>query len=181
MELWATIPNTEGMYDASNLGNIRTWKPQWKQRQVRRSCPKVLKTHADGAGYLSFNVFNAGSKKKLKVHQSVLLAFGFIRPTQLHECAHLNGIRTDNRLSNLKWVTRSVNHSHKVFHGTDIRGEKSPTVVISEICSSAIKEKILMGWTQKMTAEYYGVSRGCVTGIIHGKTWKHYSSSGLLN
>ena len=49
-----------------------------------------------------------GKQKKAEVHRLVLESFvGWLLPGC--ECEHLNGDKTDNRLTNLEWVTGEVN------------------------------------------------------------------------
>ena len=59
--------------------------------------------HPEKDGYLSFQ-----HHKCIKVSHAVLEAWGFPRPKG-YECDHINGNYTDNRLTNLEWVTHSEN------------------------------------------------------------------------
>jgi len=54
-------------------------------------------------GYLKFRDF-----RTIRVSHAVLEAWGFPRP-EGYECDHINGNHTDNRLTNLEWVTRAEN------------------------------------------------------------------------
>lgn len=74
---------------------------------------KFLKT--DGVknkqGYHYVTIFINNKKIKKRVHQVILQAFS---PNQDKNLVvnHKNGIKTDNRLSNLEWVTISENIKH---------------------------------------------------------------------
>jgi len=54
-------------------------------------------------GYLQFRRYH-----NIKVSHAVLEAWGFPRPKG-YECDHINGNHTDNRLTNLEWVTHAEN------------------------------------------------------------------------
>jgi len=89
-----------------------------------------------------------------KVHRLVLEAFVGTCPPEM-ETMHLNGCRSDNRLENLKWGT----------HEENIDGLRTLDVI-------AIKHGLLLNVTQRQLADYFGVSRGTISDIATGKTWK---------
>lgn len=64
--------------------------------------------------------------RRLSVHILICETFYGPRPsTSRHEVRHLNGIRTDNRLENLRWGTVSENALDRVRHGTHNMSRKT--------------------------------------------------------
>ena len=119
MELWTSIPGYEGFYEASNYGHIRS---------LTRSVPygrhtgmtykgRELKLFISGA-YLSVKLARAGITKTVYVHELVLLSFAGARPrtTGRSEIRHLDGDKTNNQLSNLKYGTTKENMADRKLH-----------------------------------------------------------------
>lgn len=69
--------------------------------------------------------------RKLRVNRAVLLAF-VGQPPRGHEGRHVNGNRTDNRLSNLLWGTPKQNARDKRMHGTMACGERNGAAKLSD-------------------------------------------------
>lgn len=74
---------------------------------------KFLILNKDRYGYLYVNLYMNGKAKKLKVHRLVAQAF-IPNSDNLDTIDHINGIKTDNRVENLQWLS-SVDNSKK-FH-----------------------------------------------------------------
>ena len=69
---------------------------------------KFLKPHKDNKGYIYVALFKDNVRKAYKVHR--LLALNYIPNPENKPCVdHINRIRDDNRLVNLRWATRSEN------------------------------------------------------------------------
>jgi hypothetical protein len=70
-----------------------------------------LKTRLDKDGYVMVVLCKSGKKKNISIHR--LLAISFIpNPDKKPQVNHVNGIKSDNRLENLEWVTASENIVH---------------------------------------------------------------------
>ena len=104
-EQWKPIPGYEGLYEASDLGRVRSPRKILKQRlHITRRYPVV-------------ELSKDGKSRETLVHRVVLMAFrGMPQPGQ--EACHNNGDRRDNRLTNLRWGTHSENSIDQVLHGT---------------------------------------------------------------
>lgn len=98
------VPGYEMVYEVSNLGCVRS--------RARTQVP-VIKAQWKHDGYWRCKI---GSKAVL-VHRLVLIAF-VGAPEQGMEACHNNGVRTDNKLENLRWDTRSANQMDRRKHGT---------------------------------------------------------------
>lgn len=103
-EQWRVVPNWP--YSVSDQGHVRS------DRYGRLLRPTLRPT-----GYLQVSLAHRNEQWQPFVHQLVLLAFVGPAPEGM-ECCHGNGVRTDNRLSNLRWDTRLANAADATAHGT---------------------------------------------------------------
>jgi hypothetical protein len=98
----------------------------------------MLRPGPSNYGHLSVVL---GRRNTRMVHTLVLEAFVGPRPPGKEAC-HGNGQPGDNRLSNLRWGTRSENIADAVRHGTwhsekRKAGRRSPAVVAAAVAAAA--------------------------------------------
>ncbi len=99
IEIWKDIPKFEGLYQASSLGRIKSTKTNriLKQRLMR--------------GYCRVCLCKQNNKSHHFVHR--LIAITFINNAESKPFInHKNGIRNNNNILNLQWVTNSENQKH---------------------------------------------------------------------
>ncbi|PVU81343.1 hypothetical protein DDP54_15695 (plasmid) [Cellulomonas sp. WB94] len=159
---WRPVPSDETHW-VSDWGLIVSVD----DTQVRR-----LATAPTYDGYRSVVLSVAGQRTYWRVHRLVLFAFAGPPPDDDWEACHLNGDRSDNRLSNLVWGTAAENQSHRTGHGTDQVGERNPNVRLTAEDVRWMRAEYAKGvWTYKQLAELFGVSAPCVYKIVRHKTW----------
>lgn len=101
-EQWAVIPNTNGLYKVSTLGNIYSLK---RGKFIKTTKPKV--------GYSSFSI-SVGSHTKLGVvHKLVAEAF-IPNPNNYKYVDHIDGDRFNNNVNNLKWCSCKQNANNPI-------------------------------------------------------------------
>jgi len=125
VEEWKDIIGYEGMYQISNLGNIKT-----VERIIMRGDGKPLHIHEcyrtyvlDNKGYYRTTLYNI-NKHSIKVHREVAKAF-IPNPDTKAQVNHLNGIKTDNRANNLEWCSNADNMYHAQINGLVAQMPKS--------------------------------------------------------
>jgi hypothetical protein len=103
-EVWRPIPGLDGLYDVSTFGRVRSY---WSRRG-KLGPARVRVLTRDGGGYLRLTVVDSqGRARTEKVHQ--LVAKTFLGPANALEVNHRDGVRDNNRLDNLEYVTRHGN------------------------------------------------------------------------
>lgn len=160
-EIWKVIPGWEN-YEVSNKGRVRrittacgTWKNRIHKALLDNGYPRALLSHPKK------------KRKAIHVHRLVMLAF--VGPSNLH-VNHINGIKTDNRLENLEYVTPLENRKHAARMGLMRHGAEVNTAKLSE---HDIKNIRLDRRTQMEIAKDYKVSQTNISAIKRRETWKH--------
>lgn len=132
-EEWRPVVGYEGLYEVSDLGRVRRLERlvAGSTAGTRRLKPRLRKT-AVVRGYAVVQLTDeSGAHEMCRVHRLVLKAFVGPCPDGMQGC-HDNGDALDNRLRNLRWDTRSGNEADKLRHGTHIRGERHPNLVLTD-------------------------------------------------
>lgn len=125
-ESWLPIPGWEGWYEVSDLGRVRSvdrWVSYSDGR--KRFYPGQVLSQQGARQGRHPQVCLCRNKKYTfrEVHSLVLEAFEGPRTPGL-ECCHYDGDPSNNKLSNLRWDTRSANSLDAVRHGTHGMGRK---------------------------------------------------------
>lgn len=130
---------------------------------------KPLKLFPGVGGYLRFTTYEAGRWQQVSVHVMVCEAFHGPRPEK-HHAAHVNGVRTDNRASNLRWATAYQNEADKVIHDVRAWGERHGMHKLTELQVKEIRSSNEPGCT---LARHYGVSDSAISAIRKRRSWRH--------
>jgi hypothetical protein len=155
-------------YLVSNDGQVKS---------VRNN--KILKPTEDKDGYLYFVLCVNGNRKTIKAHRLVAKTF-IENPCNKPAVDHINGIKHDNRVENLRWVTNKENTNNPITLEKIIKsGKKRLPKMIEEskrrdfgrIKTVVYKENQKIGEfnSEKEAAEKTGVSPGKVSQCVLGK------------
>jgi len=163
-ETYKDIDGYEGIYQVSNLGNVKS---------LKYGNEKVLKNYLSCTGYYKVSLCVNFKAKSFNTHR--LIAKSFIpNPDNKPQINHINGIRNDNRLDNLEWVTSKENMQHAHDTGLIItsKGEQRS---LSKLTEKEVLEirKIGKSKTQIELSRIYNVDQSLISYVLNNKIWKH--------
>lgn len=178
-EEWRDIVGYEGMYQVSNLGNVKRLKDQIfviddKQRRQYTKIinEKILHQFADNNGYKIVNI----NAKRTRVHRLVAEAF-LCNCEQKPFVNHKDGNKSNNNVANLEWCTASENTLHAYATGLlDLHGfyekteEHKRKIVMCDDSGKVIKRFNSITDAFAFFGEKY---RGAITEVCQGKR-QHY-------
>lgn len=145
-----------------------------KIRSAVNHHPKVLKTSVDRNGYETLNYAIKGEEREYHgVHRLVADAF-IPRVEGKNFVNHKDGCKTNNRVYNLEWCTKSENTRHAFSTGLKkpTTGEAHGMVRLTAKEVAEIKEAINKGESGASIARRYNISTTNVSSIKNNKIWK---------
>lgn len=129
-ETWRPIPGYEGWYEVSDQGRVRgverrVWhgRNRWGKGFWRLKPAHLLKP-ALTRRYYRVSLQREGVSRQFAVHRLVLSAFVGHCPPGMEGC-HADDDRTNNRLDNLRWDTKSENVLDQVRNGIHRNSRKT--------------------------------------------------------
>lgn len=134
---------------------------------------KLLSTKIAKDGYVPTGIIDYGGKKIHGLHRVIATIF-IPNPNNLPEVNHIDGVKHNNRVDNLEWVTKSENQLHEVRVLQQRNGEKN--------CKNKLKEEQVIEiynfckegkMKYKDIAELYNIEACQVSLIVSGDKWKY--------
>ncbi len=167
-EVWKDIPGYEGYYQVSNLGRVKSLSRKFSPKEI------ILKSVINRCGYEMVALQREHKSKSCTVHR--LVAIAFLGQSHL-EVDHVNGIKTDNRLVNLEFVTPSENSKRTFLLGLrrSYKGVNNSSCKLDDKKILEIRE-IITSHNRPSFAEIgrrYGVTDVLIGKIARRENWKH--------
>lgn len=170
------IEGFEGLYAVTEDG--RVWCTRkggfWLKPSRMKSC----------IWYLSASLWKNKKYHAIKIHRLVAKAF-IPNSENKPEVNHKNGVKDDNRVENLEWVTRKENRRHAFKNGLIPpvpRGEENAASKYSNELIKEIREAYLIKKDKpkkchlisyRKLAKKYGMSKTNIESIITRNSWTH--------
>ena len=181
-EIWKDVVGYEGFYQVSNLGRVRScerYVPYYNANQTGKRVytkkhikSKILKP-CEYYGYYCVSLYNANHKMKLcKIHRLVMQAFCGNSDLTVN---HINGVKTDNRLENLEYLSIADNTYHAIRTGLrNTTGENNPRAKLSKNDVVDIRVRKLNNEPLTKVFNLYSdkISLQSFKAVWYNQTWK---------
>lgn len=164
-EQWVPVHGLESFYEVSSDGQIRRIG-----RVAGAVVGRVIRQSTNKAGYKRVGLWANGECRLLYVHR--IVAASFLGPSEL-DVNHINGDKSDNRIANLEYVTKSQNMRHAADVIKTISGPSAPLAKLSVSDVEELRAIHRSGVSAYAIARRFGIHHSTAWRIATRQTWKH--------
>ncbi len=172
-EIWKDIPEYQGKYQVSNCGRIKSLTRKVPcVNGVRTVKERILKQAVSKrVGYPFITLASNCIHKSHLMHRLISEAF-IPNPENKPQVNHKNGIKTDNRICNLEWVTYHENRQHAFDTGLQkpVQGECHGHSIVTEKIVKEIRESKERPY---ILCKHYNISETTIRDIRKRRSWRH--------
>lgn len=140
-----------------------------KDGVVKNNTTGRLLTPVIKHGYLTVRLSKNGIVAQRTIHRLVYSTYTGKLVQGMH-IDHIDGIRTNNKIDNLRQVSPEDNNNNRPFL---TRGEDVNTSKLTETKVMDIRRRKMDGERSLSLALEYGVTKGTINRIASGASWKH--------
>lgn len=174
--IWKHVVGYEGLYRVSNDGVVKNVPRTFKMKDGRNHTIKketIMRFEIDKDGYFRIGLTKNAKQINYYVHRLVAIAF-IHNQNNKEQVNHIDGIKNNNNVENLEWVTHKENKAHAAANGlvSDQWGIKNPNSKLTEQEVLLIKKLKEDGMTYREVSKIIGTSISNVKNIVLGRTWK---------
>lgn len=157
-------PWRDGAYEVSSLGRVRRAKPGRRTFTGRQLTLVLMKV-----GYFCVRPVVEGRNVQMCVHAMVAECFLGPRPDGF-DVNHIDGVKTNNSVSNLEYVSHGDNMRHAFAMGLAPRGERHGHAKLTDDQVREIRARRASGEPGSVLAKAFGVSPSTISQIASGKS-----------
>lgn len=155
MKKWRDAVGFEGIYSVSDHGDV-----------LRISTGRSIAPYLSKRGYLmvAMRTKDSARQKQVSIHRLVAMAFveGYAPGLQVN---HIDGVKTNNAIGNLEWVTGTDNIKHAIETGLC----EKPTIIVA----SPLKGSVGLCFSSINQAAAHGFNSGNIYRCLAGGTAQH--------
>ena len=171
---WLDVYGYEGIYIVSSCGLVKSIDRKVPHPRSKKGFHlrkgKLISFNTSANGYLRAVLCKHGEEKGHSIHRIVATAF-IENPKNKKEVNHIDGDKSNNRVSNLEWVTSLENKKHSVRNRFNAFGERHGRSKLKSSEVESIRKMIDEGVFIKDIANMFGVHRETIGRIKRGKAW----------
>ena len=164
-EKWVDIKGYEGLYQVSNMGDVK---------RLYKNSEKLLAERVSTTGYDHKSLWKDNKRTNFKTHRLVALAF-IENPKGKYTVNHIDGNKLNNNVTNLEWLSLGENLRHARDTGLwQHRGSNHVHAKLTEEDVYKIRDLLNKGGiTMTKIGTIFGVGAGAISKIANGDRWGH--------
>ena len=166
-EIWRDIKGYEGLYQVSNLGNVKSL------HYNKTKIPKLLRIYKNSnndSGYYLTSLNKNGIRKNFFIHRLVAEAF-ISNPNNLPCVNHIDEDKSNNKVDNLEWCSYKYNVNYGTCKTRSSLKRSKPVIQYTK------EGEFVKEWRSIKEAE---TSIGIRCGISKCLSGKHKTSGGFV-